>query len=240
MPGLSRIRVASEDSIHIASVETSSYAMSSTFENEGVIILATAVKPCPFCGGKATIRQAANLALFWMSCSSCSMGLTVPAKTVQAALKTWTLRRGTVSALGGRATRGKCSKSKRRSCRRNLQKARLALAAKRERTKALAAWEKIKVFRRIEWETVHLDSAKSWAELEALEPQIRKYPDLAEMFDWLKERRAANAKAGVHEMPESYRDIPPETLAQFKDWIAGKLKVVPEINSCAGSGPRHS
>jgi hypothetical protein len=69
----------------------------------------------------------------------------------------------------------------------------------------LAAWEKLKVFRQKEWEWLHQDNTRSWAELEALEPRIRRYPILAALFDDLKQRRAERMAQGLEKIPKCYR-----------------------------------
>ena len=89
------------------------------------------LKQCPCCNGTAALNPSAGRSLFYAECTECGLQ-TLPGVAI-AVTNCWNARRGTVSAFGGRATKGLRSKRKFWSSKRNLRKARQAKALKRLR-----------------------------------------------------------------------------------------------------------
>src|SRR4051794_19166706 len=96
--------------------------------------IATVLKPCPFCGGRACLIQESFQLAFGVQCSTCGAHVPEIYQTEEEAIAAWCQRRGTCAAAGGRATKGKSSWRKRRACRKNLRAARRKKKLKQLRT----------------------------------------------------------------------------------------------------------
>ncbi len=155
-----------------------------------IIPIASVVKRCPCCAARGVLTQAQGQSKFGARCNGCPLTFPEVYNTRESAITAWSLRRGSVSAAGGRATKGKSSWRKRRSCRKNLRLARKRKKLKwmRDRVDTIITW--LKPHREVEMAEMRAALAKSWAELAVLEPLIRQYPDLSELLDWLKSRHS--------------------------------------------------
>ena len=152
--------------------------------------IATLLKRCPFCSSRAGVIRTAGQPVFGVRCGGCPVCLPEAFQSCEEAITAWCRRQGTISAAGGRATKGILSWRKGRACRRNLRRARERKRLKwiRTRVDAIASW--LKECRAIEIADSEAAFATSMAELAILEPRIRQYPDLSEMLDDLKRRQA--------------------------------------------------
>jgi len=164
------------------------------------IVIASITKPCPFCAGRGILTQAADRPVFGIQCTGCPSSFGHVFDTPDLAVAAWCLRRGTVSAAGGRASKGKLSWRKGRSCRRNLRRAREQKKLKWIGSRIDAMYRWLKEYRAKEIAESEAAFTASMAELGVLEPRIRRYPDLSAMFDDLRLRQAqAKARESVPE-----------------------------------------
>ena len=93
-------------------------------ERDSITLVAYLIKPCPFCAGRAVVTENIDREVFSIECCGCSLQFMNVFKSFEEAALMWCRRRSTVSAAGGRATRGLSTRKKRRACRRNLRRAR--------------------------------------------------------------------------------------------------------------------
>lgn len=99
--------------------------MNANFENSRQIQVATILTRCPFCNCRARLmRQDVEPANYGVCCYGCRAGLSAGFKKPEAALAAWCVRKGSISAAGGRATNGISTLKKQWACRRNLRRAR--------------------------------------------------------------------------------------------------------------------
>lgn len=164
-------------------------------------------KQCPFCNGLAVFTTCYEPVRYGVRCTACQVIFLPVLESEAEAVALWNRRCGTVSAAGGRASAGKCSRRKLRAARRNLKKARQVLQLNRLRRSEEAAYAQLRPYLDQELALAEEQAAKSRAELLALEPAIRRDPQLSEMLDWLKSRWA-QAEGGAQHLTDS-RQCPP-------------------------------
>lgn len=127
--------------------------------------------------------------MYGVKCRDCGASIPAVHTEYRYAVGAWNRRSG-LAKLGGESTCGLKSARKLAAARRNLKKAREVRQLNRMRQEIEAAYAVIKPYRQQESARMEAAIAKSRAEIAALEPVIRFYPDLSEMLDELKLRRA--------------------------------------------------
>lgn len=160
-------------------------------ESESPIQVATLLKWCPFCAGRACVTQAAGLPRFGVRCNGCMACLPEEFATCVAAIAAWCRRQGTVSAAGGRATKGKLSWRKGRACRRNLRRARERKKLKWIAKRCEAIQEVLKPFRAAELAEIEAAVAEDKVWLKENEAMILADPILRQIYDLMPSRRAS-------------------------------------------------
>lgn len=156
--------------------------MDHTNENTVSTAIASLVKRCPCCASRGVLTEAPSQSKFGAECNGCPLTFPEVYITPESAITAWSLRRGTVSAAGGRKTRGKCSWRKRRSCRRNLRSARERRKVKQLKTRLLVQIPWLHALRAYDQAESSEEKARTWAALMAMAPQIGNIPSLRSLF----------------------------------------------------------
>lgn len=118
-----------------------------------------ALKQCPCCNGTAALNPSAGRSLFYAECTECGLQ-TLPGVAI-AVTNCWNARRGTVSAFGGRATKGLRTKRKFWSSKRNLKIARRVKALKRLHPRIQRAVEELAWLRQGEANELEISASSS-------------------------------------------------------------------------------
>jgi len=164
--------------------------MNATNQHDRHVMIATTIKPCPFCSSRGVITQADDPPKFGVRCIGCPACLPETLQSSSEAMAAWCCRRGTAAAAGGRGTRGVSTWKKRRSSRRNMRIARRKKKLKWMKAHVKVTLKWLKMFTSTELADMEALVAKDRAELALLEPIIRKYPQASELYDWILARRA--------------------------------------------------
>lgn len=140
--------------------------------------IATATKKCPFCGNVGLVYHNDSARGIAIRCKGCTATFARSFPTLQEALRLWSLRLGTASAAGGRATRGTCSRKKRKTCRRNLKLARDRKKILKQRLHLLVITPLAHALRA--FEVAHSPNDKKLIQeiISALEPTMKALPSL--------------------------------------------------------------
>ncbi len=165
------------------------------------VSIATIVKPCPFCAGHGYVTKVPGCKRFGARCDDCQANFPEVYETPETAVDAWCQRRGTASAAGGRATKGKLSWRKGRACRRNLRRAREQKKLKWIRAKVDIMIPWLRALRAVEMAEMDEADAENRAWLKERESVIIADPVLRQMYDLLPSRRAGAAGLGTRLSP---------------------------------------
>jgi hypothetical protein len=160
--------------------------MSDTHCTADVLQIGSLVKTCPCCAGRGVLTQAADETRFGVRCTGCPLSFPELYATPESAITAWSLRRGTVAAAGGRGTRDKCSWRKRRSCRRNLRRARGRKRKKDIIAKLLIMLPWTQALRKFEQAESEDERLEAWASLKAMKSSVLSVPSLRESWKTLQ------------------------------------------------------
>jgi hypothetical protein len=161
-----------------------------------VALIATALRPCPFCACRGLLTRTAGHDKFGVRCCGCEACLPEIHLSPEYAIGAWSLRRGTASYYGGKSTKGISSRQKRRACRRNLKKARNAKFFKRLLAQNEEKWVLLKKLRQEEMAEAQEQAALSRARLKILGPKIFADPQLSRFYRLLQNRNPDPAISG--------------------------------------------
>jgi hypothetical protein len=143
-----------------------------------IIPIASVIKRCPCCAGRGILTQVLGRADYGIHCTGCPLTFPEVYSTPESAVIAWSLRRGTVSAAGGRGTRNTCSWRKRRACRRNLKSARERKKVKLLKTRLLVLIPWVQALRSFEWAETDEQKTRAWSALKAMEAKVASVPSL--------------------------------------------------------------
>jgi hypothetical protein len=166
--------------------------MNCTNEIDVVTPIASVLERCPCCAAGGIITKVADQPKFGIRCTGCAVSVREVCDTPEAALTLWCKRRGTIAALGGKATRGKCSWRKRRSSRRNARLARKQKKLNWMRAKVDAMMPLIRAYREIEQAELDTLQAEDEAWFKEREHKIMADPVLRGMYELLLRKNSAN------------------------------------------------
>jgi hypothetical protein len=152
--------------------------MSDANRTDDVLQIGTLIKRCPCCAGRGILTQATGAAQYGIHCTACPLTFPEVYRTPESAITGWSLRRGTVSAAGGRGTRNTCSWRKRRACRRNLKSARERKKVKLLKTRLLVLIPWVQALRSFEWAETDEQKTRAWSALKAMEAKVASVPSL--------------------------------------------------------------
>jgi len=162
----------------------------SNINTEQIISSPIRLRVCPFCAAVADLRRSGDPPLFGVRCRGCRAGFEPIHPSEASALIAWNQRRGSVSALGGRSTRGRTSAKKLRACRRNFKAARKAKALKMMRSNIEHSASLLRAARQVEMDEAQAAAAERRARLAALLPRLEADPGLCGMVELFKPRLA--------------------------------------------------
>jgi len=151
------------------------------------IPIASVVKCCPCCASRGVLTQTQGKSKFGVQCNGCPLTFPEVYSTPESAITAWSLRRGTISAAGGRGTRNRCSSRKRRSCKRNLRLARQKKRLKQVRANLLITIPWFRTLRAYERAESSEEKARARASLKAMEPQIMSIPSLRPFYKLIRQ-----------------------------------------------------
>jgi|GEM_PF-4611844 len=140
--------------------------------------IASLLKRCPCCAAHGVLTQAPGQSKFGVQCNGCPLTFPEVYSTPESAITAWSLRRGTVSAAGGRGTRNRCSWRKRRTCRKNLRSARERRKVKLLQTRLLVQIPWLHALRAYDQAESSEEKARAWASLKAMESKVMSIPSL--------------------------------------------------------------
>lgn len=146
------------------------------------------LKPCAHCTGVARLVEALQPTRYGVQCSVCNIGFSPLHKTPDLAAAVWNRRKNGVSVAGGKATKGKLSWRKRRSCRRNLSIARRNKKLKWIRANVECAAMQLKKYREVERARTEAALAEDLAWLKQRESLIHADPGLQSLYELLTKR----------------------------------------------------
>jgi hypothetical protein len=150
-------------------------------------------KQCPFCNGLAVVTTCYEPIRYGVRCTACEVIFLPVLESEAEAVALWNRRCGTVSAAGGRATAGKCSRRKRASCRRNFRRAREQKKLKQIRARLNVVAPLLKSFWESELAELQAAAAANCAALRELEPVILADPLLRGLYEMLPSQKAPAA-----------------------------------------------
>ena len=149
------------------------------------------------------MTQVAEQQKFGVRCVGCPVWIREVCDTPDAALTVWFKRKGTVSAAGGRAGKGKCSWRKRRSCRKNFRLARQQKKSNQLRNNLLIAVPWVWALRKFEEAVTDEERTRAWASLKAMESKVMGVPSYRPLCKLLQKHTPHLAWASTHDDPHS-------------------------------------
>jgi hypothetical protein len=131
------------------------------------------LKQCAHCGGPAEVVVGYDPTRFGAHCRQCGVCVLPVYQDQDQAVALWNRRSGTISALGGKATGGKCSRRKLRAAKRNLKKGRQQKQLKRIRANIEIMAPQLRAARVAELSEAKERAAQSFARVQALMARYR-------------------------------------------------------------------
>ncbi|MGD0614170.1 MAG: Lar family restriction alleviation protein, partial [Verrucomicrobiota bacterium] len=145
------------------------------------------LKRCPFCYSNAKVATAYEPTRYGIHCPGCAAGFLPVLETEREAVARWNRRAGTVSAAGGRATRGLTSRRKAAAARRNLRKAREQKQLNALKREITARLEALRSNRQEMEQWVTAQTAESRQRLKKLLDELRDHPACSDLVREIEE-----------------------------------------------------